>query len=355
MEDTTANNRESKSSSEDCSPDTSSTAVPQMKRSHSDTGAASSSSSKVKKRCKQVHFAEPFESSSSQANSDSPLLLQNVPSLTSRWTEDVLSRFKIQVTQNSPDMHNVFLQDDIKEMERALADPGWIKAFTDGFQNKKICRRTLKDISRKLQQFVWQLIYMVRTHRGQEGEKVTEEMYQELFVLFAKTFGLHLLSGGNVNQYGLIAGESGRFVTIPDGVICHPMTEEDQICAVVQVTECQLNGDNSIQRSSSPVHVVGDLESKHVGQSLGVLPYSVFGERGMFGILVDGTNVTISVFKTDSSYYQKLCNGCLPKNEAAVTFSKQYNILRKDGRTECIQTFLHLKKLLEFLSNKTFP
>lgn len=191
MENATANNRESKSSSEDYSPDTSSTAVPHMKRSHSDTGAESSSSSKVKKRCKQVHFAEPSESYSSQANSDSPLLLQNVPSLTSRWTEDVLSRFKIQVTQNSPDMHNMFLQgclhfvpdtqkcaevmelfmskednvyecykhvlqnvfslhcddistvnlDDIKEMERALADPGWIKAFTDGFQNKKICRR----------------------------------------------------------------------------------------------------------------------------------------------------------------------------------------------------------------------
>lgn len=65
--------------------------------------------------------------------------------------------------------------------------------------------------------------------------------------------------------------------------------------------------------------------------------------------------VTISVFKTDSSYYQKLCNGCLPKNEAAVTFSKQYNILRKDGRAECIQTFLHLKKLLEYLTNKSFP
>lgn len=65
--------------------------------------------------------------------------------------------------------------------------------------------------------------------------------------------------------------------------------------------------------------------------------------------------VTISVFKTDSSYYQKLCNGCLPKNEAAVTFSKQYNLLRKEGRTECIQTFLHLKKLLEYLTNKSFP
>lgn len=186
MEDDTANNRESKASFEDCSPDTSSTSVPQMKRSHSDTGTESSSSSKVKKRCKQVHFAEP-----SEISSDSPLLLQNVPSSTSRWTEDVLSRLRIQVTQNFPDMHNVFLQgclhlvpdtqkcaeiidlfmskddnvyecykhvlqnvfslhcddistvnlDDIKEMERALADPWWIKAFTDQFQNRKFCRR----------------------------------------------------------------------------------------------------------------------------------------------------------------------------------------------------------------------
>lgn len=119
-------------------------------------------------------------------------------------------------------------------MERALADPWWIKAFSDQFQNRKFCRRTLKDINRKLQQFVWQLIHMVRTHRGQEGEEVTEGMFQELFVLFAKSFGLHILSGGNVNQYSLVAGERGRFVAIPDAVICHPLTEEEQICAVVQ-------------------------------------------------------------------------------------------------------------------------
>lgn len=66
--------------------------------------------------------------------------------------------------------------------------------------------------------------------------------------------------------------------------------------------ECQLNGDNSIQRSSSPGHVGGDLQSKHVGQSLGVLPYSVFGERGMFGILVDGTNVSVGNYRRFYNY-----------------------------------------------------
>lgn len=58
-----------------------------------------------------------------------------------------------------------------------------------------------------------------------------------------------------------------------------------------------MNRDNSIQRSSSPDHDGGDLQSKHVGQSLGVLPYSVFGERGMFGILVDGTNVSVENYR----------------------------------------------------------
>lgn len=59
----------------------------------------------------------------------------------------------------------------------------------------------------------------------------------------------------------------------------------------MQVKECHSNNGNPIQSSSSPDHVGADLQSKHVGQSLGVLPYSVFGERGMFGIIVDGTKV----------------------------------------------------------------
>lgn len=71
----------------------------------------------------------------------------------------------------------------------------------------------------------------------------------------------------------------------------------------LQVKECHSNNSNPIQRSSSPDHVGADLQSKHVGQSLGVLPYSVFGERGMFGILVDGTNVSVG-------NYRRIYNTC---------------------------------------------
>lgn len=109
------------------------------------------------------------------------------------------------------------------------------------------------------------------------------------------------------------------------------------------------------RKISNPLHVGSDLQGQHVGQILCALPYSLFGERGNFGILVQGTKVTISSFKADNSYYKNLQNGFLMKKGATITFSKECNILRKEGRIECIQTFLHLKKLLEFLSKKSFP
>lgn len=68
------------------------------------------------------------------------------------------------------------------------------------------------------------------------------------------------------------------------------------LISFLQVKECKSNGGNSIQRSSSPHHVGSDLQSKHVGQNLCVLPDSVFGERGMFGILVEGTKVSLIRF-----------------------------------------------------------
>lgn len=50
----------------------------------------------------------------------------------------------------------------------------------------------LEDLARKLKLFVWQLMHMVRKSQN-PGKEITEGMYQELFVLFAKTFNLHIL------------------------------------------------------------------------------------------------------------------------------------------------------------------
>lgn len=47
------------------------------------------------------------------------------------------------------------------------------------------------------------------------------------------------------------------------------------------------------RKISNPLHVGSDLQGQHVGQILCALPYSLFGERGNFGILVQGTKVSL--------------------------------------------------------------
>uniref|UniRef100_A0A8W8ILS5 Uncharacterized protein n=1 Tax=Magallana gigas TaxID=29159 RepID=A0A8W8ILS5_MAGGI len=350
--------------------------------SEADTTSDTDSPDSVK-RCKRVHFET--ETSLSRTDSESPVFLKNIPKYTSKWSEEVLPCLRIQVVQQFPDMHDVFLEgclhfiddpqkraeimpdlfvsknedeqtvigcfkhvlqhiftlhcddlsnvelDDLREMESVLTSPHWIDNFAERSPNKQYCRKVLEDLARKLKLFVWQLMHMVRKSQNQ-GKEITKGMYQELFVLFAKTFNLHILSGSNVEKYTMGIGDDNRFVAVPDAVICHPNTDKDNICAVVEVKKyCQ-----------------------HVGQILCAQPHSLFGEKGNFGIVVQGTKVMISSFKADSFYYQNLKNGFLMEKGATITFSKECNILRKEGRTDCIQTFLHFKKLMEFLSKKSF-
>lgn len=408
---------ERETTSEGCSHEISFCESPKKKRSRSEgTNITSDTDSPDSgKRCKRVHFET--ETSLSHTDSESPVFLKNIPKYTSKWSEEVLPCLRIQVVQIFPDMHDVFLEgclhfiddpqkraeimpdlfvskdeneqmviecfkhvlqhiftlhcddlsnvklDDLREMESVLTSPHWIDNFAERSPNKNYCRRVLEDLARKLKLFVWQLMHMVRKSQN-PGKEITEGMYQELFVLFAKTFNLHILSGSNVEKYTMGIGDDRRFVAAPDAVICHPSTDEDIICAVVEVKKYVLDEGYSNQnvhsirkcerKISNPHHIGSDLQGQHVGQILCALPHSLFGERGSFGIVVQGTKVTISSFKADSFYCQNLQNGFLMKKGATITFSKEYNILRKEGRTDCIQTFLHFKKLMEFLSKKSF-
>lgn len=71
-----------------------------------------------------------------------------------------------------------------------------LSIFFTCLKNFFICNflinRVLEDLARTLKLFVWQLMHMVRKSQNQ-GKEITEGMYQELFVLFAKTFNLHIL------------------------------------------------------------------------------------------------------------------------------------------------------------------
>ena len=57
-------------------------------------------------------------------------------------------------------------------------------------------------------------------------------------IYFHNVSNLHnyFRSGSNVEKYSLDIGDDGRFVAVPDAVICHPTTEEDNLCAVVEVS-----------------------------------------------------------------------------------------------------------------------
>ncbi|CAG2219195.1 unnamed protein product [Mytilus edulis] len=166
------------------------------------------------------------------------------------------------------------------------------------------------------------------------------------------------MSGSNVEKYSVTIKEND-FVATPDAVICHPSAlDSDKIFAVITVKQDQEEENDPVESSSkkqkkSPEdHIDSSLKGQHCSQFLSTLPFSVFGNRGMYGFIVQETNVTLTCFRPEDRYYEDLCNGCLQENKAVMTFSKQYNILKKNDRRQLVDTLLDFEKFLKFLSVK---
>ncbi|XP_063410164.1 uncharacterized protein LOC134693338 [Mytilus trossulus] len=260
------------------------------------------------------------------------------------------------------DCHHI---DDISISEimkiKEIGKSNWIDNFVaisdrcQRFARERICR----ELSTSLNTFVWQLLYMHRRVKGKTSQALSEGMFQQLFVTFARTFGLNIVSSPSVEKYSMTIN-GNTFVSIPDAIICHPTeTGDDKICAVIQVKGCRQDEDSghtrnlaNMPRGSNAQHIGSNLKGQHSGQFLCTLPYSVFRKNGMFGFLVQGTKVTLTAFKADDGYYDNLCSGHLHQKEAFVTYSDQYNILRKEDRKLLVQTFLDIGKLMEFLCEK---
>ncbi|XP_071144865.1 uncharacterized protein [Mytilus edulis] len=245
----------------------------------------------------------------------------------------------------------------IKEIEKS----NWIDNFVtrsdrcQRFARERICR----ELSTSLKTFVWQLLYMHRRTKGNTSKELSEGMFQELFVTFARTFGLNIVSSPSVEKYSMSIGRKD-FVSLPNAIICHPTeTGDDKICAVIQVKGCNQDEDGdhtrnltNMPKGSNAQHIGSALKGQHCGQYLCTLPYSVFGKNGMFGFIVQGTKVTFTAFKADDGYYDNLCSEHLHQKESFVTYSEEYNILRKEDRKLLVQTFLDIGKLMEFLCEK---
>ncbi|XP_052084971.1 uncharacterized protein LOC127722157 [Mytilus californianus] len=250
--------------------------------------------------------------------------------------------------------------EDIQILNQKIEDCHWIDTYiakTDCNQRlvRRICDR---ELCTTLNMFMWQLLHMHRKQKENRLKKLSKGMYQELFVSFARIFGLNIVSGSNVEEYSITIKEND-FVATPDAIICHPSAfDSDKIFAVITVKQDQDEDNDQVenlskkQKKSHEDHICSSLKGQHCGQFLCTLPFSVFGNRGMYGFVVQETNVTLTCFKPDDGYYEDSCNGCLREKEAVVTFSKQYNILRKKDRRQLVDMFLDFEKLLKFLSVK---
>ncbi|XP_063438734.1 uncharacterized protein LOC134719694 [Mytilus trossulus] len=254
------------------------------------------------------------------------------------------------------------IQEDVMlKLNQIIEEGHWIDNYIAMANcNQPLVRRICdRDLCTNLKTFIWQLLYMIRKRKGNKPKELSEGMYQELFVSFARIFGLNIVSGSNVEKYSLTIDEKD-FVAIPDAVICHPTAiGDDKIFAVIEVKKCcqdeeneQIRNLRSIQKRAFVQHVGSSLKGQHCGQFLCTLPFSAFGNRGMYGFIVQGTQVTLTSFKPEDGYYENLCNGYLRKKEAVVTCSKEYNILKKDDRKQLVETFLDFEKLLKFICIK---
>lgn len=209
-------------------------------------------------------------------------------------------------------------------------------------------------------QLLSQLQYMVNKRQVSKPEELSEGMYQELFIRFAKIFGLEIMGDPNVGRFTFqIAGRD--ITSIPDALILNPSHKgfTNSVLAVVKVKKSysreedaesarQLQGLQKKPRFSK--HIDYKLKGQHVGQLMSVLPNSVFGSSGIYGFIVQATEVTVVAFAAEEKYLEYLRKGNLPKTmSATVKYSEKCNILSKKGRLDLVNTLFDMAALMEYL------
>uniref|UniRef100_K1QCE6 Uncharacterized protein n=1 Tax=Magallana gigas TaxID=29159 RepID=K1QCE6_MAGGI len=164
----------------------------------------------------------------------------------------------------------------------------------------------------KISDFLWQLLYLVNKRQIPEPEELTEGMFQDLFIRFARIFGLNLIK----------ESDSQTQRNLERGTTVH---NQDQC-------------------------VDSRLKGQLVGDILAVLKNSMFGPTGIFGLIVQATEVTIVAFATENNYLECIKNGKFPNRDCAtVKYSEKCNILAKRGRLELVKAFLGMADLMECL------
>lgn len=209
----------------------------------------------------------------------------------------------------------------------------------------------------KISDFLWQLLYLVNKRQIPDPEELTEGMFQDLFIRFARIFGLNLIGVPSVGQYSFDLYNE-EISSVPDALLIDPL-KGNSIFGIVKVKNYySKESDSQTQRNlerGTTVHnqdqcVDSRLKGQLVGDILAVLKNSMFGPTGIFGLIVQATEVTIVAFATEDNYLECIKNGKFPNRDCAtVKYSEKCNILTKRGRLELVKAFLGMVDLLECL------
>ncbi|XP_061197483.1 uncharacterized protein LOC133205653 [Saccostrea echinata] len=239
-----------------------------------------------------------------------------------------------------------------------LAWRDWKKQLTESdFKTIRGLKEKCRRLQQKVNDFLWQLLYIVDRRQLPEPEELSEGMFQELFMRFARIFELGLVGAPNVGCYTFKV--NGKEISsVPDALVINPC-KKNSLLAVVKVTktykkeidlEAQKKMRKVIKVQNPTEHVDTNLKCQHIGDILSVLRCSLFGPTGMFGFVVQATEVTVVAFATDKNYIQYIKTGLFPEQDCAtVKYSEKCNILSKKGRHKLVKTFLDMATLMKYM------
>ncbi|XP_056015536.1 uncharacterized protein LOC125676828 [Ostrea edulis] len=136
------------------------------------------------------------------------------------------------------------------------------------------------------------------------------------------------------------------------------LSSKEKVLAVVKVRKKYREAEESVSEgtarntekiTSDLNHLHSSVTGQHVGEMLSILPRSVFGINGIYGIIVQGTEVTISCLSVGEEYYRNLKEGSLQKLSSVVKYSRPYYYLHKCERENLIKTFVDMGALSDNL------
>ncbi|XP_063401183.1 uncharacterized protein LOC134685392 [Mytilus trossulus] len=249
-----------------------------------------------------------------------------------------------------------------------FVEPKEQKQETDNGEQLALLRSTCQKIFAKLKVFSDQLLF-VMDNLGNPSET----MFKDLFMAFVRIFDLKIFDTTNTPGCRYILHHREFTATsIPDAVMSSytagtvSITPKlvSKVIAVVEVRKEYSHSPDQDSDSSPEAkkirldsrlinsfaeHVHKRLEGQHIRDMLAVTQSeaSVFDYNGIFGFIVQGTKVTFVSLQSSKKYFNNLLINDKTKNIwADVRYSKECNLLTKEGRKDLIPVLLGIEKLV---------